>query len=283
MILCSSGVLFHRGPDGRLVAPRDDHVADILSVGPRMPVDGIEVLVTRRMVGSLKEAADRLLVSSMSFPVIHGPKHVGAALPSQEAVSQLDEAAWFAATIGAQDLVLHLWDLPESDTDFAGRLKAVVIAADVAAKHGIRLLIETIPCQESTPLRNLERVLEHEPRVGVALDTEFLALHGELEEALAADWLWAEGHVRHVHIKDYDGNLSGPDGTRRYLMPGDGLIDFPGVFRAFNKRRFPGTISLEAATYLHDGKPDIEGACRAIARMSHSPWSFVGLPGERAN
>lgn len=275
MILCSSGVFFHRGPDGRLVAPRDNHVKDIVSVGPRMPVDGIEVLVTRRMVGSLKEAADRLLASSMSFPVIHGPKHVGAALPSREAITQLDEAAWFAAAIGAQDVVLHLWDLPESDTDFTGRLRAVVIAADVAAKHGVRLLVETIPCQESTPLRNIKRVLEHEQRVGVALDTEFLALHGELEEALQADWLWDEGHVRHVHIKDYDGNLSNPDGARRYLTPGDGLIDFPAVFGAFNKRGFSGTVSLEAATYLHDGKPDIEKACRVLARMSHSPWSFI--------
>ena len=156
---------------------------------------------------------------------------MGAALPSPEAIAQLDEAALFAAAIGANQMVLHLWDLPESDSDLPGRLDAVVIAADVADKHSVRLLIETIPCRVSTPLRNVQRVLEHEPRVGVALDTEFLAMHGELEEALAADWLWNDGRVGHVHVKDYDGSLSESDGSRRYLMPGEGRIDFGAVFK----------------------------------------------------
>jgi sugar phosphate isomerase/epimerase len=256
------------------VSLRNNHVDDVLTVGPLMPVDGIEILVTRHMVGSLKDSVDKLLASHIRFPTIHGPKRVGAALPSTEAIAQLEEAAWFAAAIGAGEIILHLWDLPESDTDFDGRLEAVVIAADVAQRHDVGLLVETIPCQTSTPLANIQRVLEHEPRVGVALDTEFLAMHGQLEEALAADWLWADGRVKHAHIKDYDGNPSEPDGGRRYLMPGDGLIDFPLVFKNFHERGFSGNVSLEAASYLNDGRPDIDSARRAIARMSHSPWSF---------
>lgn len=238
-----------------------------------MPVDGIEVLVTRGMVGSLSEAADRLK-GSLRFQVVHGPKRAGAALPSREGVAQLEEAARFTAAIGAQSMVLHLWELPDSDEKFAGRLGAVVIAADIAERYAVRLLIETIPCRVSTPLRNIERVLEHEPRVGVALDTEFLAMHGELERALEAKWLWDDRHIGHVHIKDYDGNLSGPDGERRYLMPGDGLIDFPNVFRTLSERAYSGTVSLEGATYQEGGQPDIEAALRAIARMSHSPWAY---------
>jgi sugar phosphate isomerase/epimerase len=274
VILCSSGVFFRREDDGRLVSPRNNHVDDVLAEGPRMPVDGIEILITRLMVGSLKEEVEKLVESSIRFPTVHGPKRVGAALPSSEAIKQLDEAAWFAAAIGAEQMVLHLWDLPESDSDLAGRLDAVVVAADVAEKHSIRLLIETIPCRMSTPLRNVQRILEHEPRVGVALDTEFLAMHGELDEAQAADWLWANGHVGHLHIKDYDGVLSEAESSRRYLMPGEGRIDFAAVFKTLEKRGFPGAVSLEAAHFLPDGKPDIESACRALKRMNHSPWSF---------
>lgn len=272
-ILCSSGVFFHRSPEGQLVSPSNDHVGDILSMAPEVSSDGIEVLVTRRMVGSLNEAAKRL-AGKLRIPVVHAPKHAGALLPSNEGVTQLEEATRFAFEVGARSVVLHLWDMPASDEDFDNRLEAAVIAADLAAAHGIRLLIETIPCRVHTPLTNIKRVLDHEPRAGVTLDTEFLALHGELEKALHADWLWEGDLVGHIHVKDFDGNLADPDGNRRYLMPGAGGIDFPEVFRVLDERGFAGTVSLEAAVHLSDGRPDLEAARRALSRMSHSPWTF---------
>lgn len=275
MILCSSGVFFHRADDGRLFVPGDSDLEAVVAYGPRMPVDGIELLVTRRMVGTLGAAADLLSDVPLRFPVIHGPKLAGAALPDEGAVSILAESAAFASRLGAHSMVLHLWDLPDSDVDMAGRLDAVVVAADVAADHGIRLLIETIPCVHGTPLKNLRLVVDHEPRVAIALDTEFLAMHDELDEALATDWLWAGGLVGHIHLKDFDGSPVGPDGLRRYLVPGNGGIDFGAVFDALGRRGFSGSVSLEAVTWLPDGRPDIEEACRAIRRLGHSPWSFT--------
>lgn len=275
MILCSSGAFFHRREDGRFYVPGDSEVEAILAFGPKVPAEGVELLITRRMIGTLDRAAERIEDASIQVPVVHGPKRVGAALPGDEAVSILSESAEFAARIGAHSMVLHLWDLPESDADMPGRLEAVTVAADVAASHGIRLLIETVPCTHNTPLQNLARVVEHEPRVGIALDTEFIAMHDELEEALAADWLWDHGRVGHVHVKDYDGSAVGGDGRRRYLMPGEGDIDLPGFFRGLERRGFAGTVSLEAITHLPDGRPDLDGARRALHRMQHSPWRFA--------
>lgn len=275
MILCSSGAFFHRREDGRFYVPGDSDVEAVPAFGPRMPADGVELLITRRMIGTLDRAAARIEDAPIQIPVVHGPKRVGAALPGDEAVSILSESAGFAARIGAHSMVLHLWDVPESDADMPGRLEAATVAADMAASHGIRLLVETVPCTHNTPLQNLARVVEHEPRVGIALDTEFLAIHDEVEDALAADWLWADGRVGHVHVKDYDGTAVGPDGRRRYLMPGDGDIDFPGFFSALEGRGFAGTVSLEAITHLPDGRPDLESAHRALRRMSRSPWHFA--------
>jgi sugar phosphate isomerase/epimerase len=265
MILCSSGVFFH---------PQTDEIDAILSFGSELRVDGLEVLVTRRMFSRLADAAEQLGRTALRFPVVHAPKRLGAAIPAPEAIEQLEEIVRFAAQIGASLVVLHLWDLPESDTDLEGRLAAAVIATDIVARQGLKLAIETIPCHHGTPLRNIERILEHEPRVGVTLDTEFLALHDELDAAMQADWLWADGHVRHVHLKDFDGGLFHASGARRYLLPGEGTLNFRGLFPALENRRFAGSVALEAPAFQPDGQPDVERLNGVLARISRSPWSF---------
>src|SRR5207248_3851880 len=103
-------------------------------------------------------------------------------------------------------IVLHLWDLPDSDRDMSGRLDAAVIAADITERHRIELAVETIPCTHNSPVRNVASVIERDPRIGVALDTEFLAYHDEFEAAIESDWLWEPGVVRHVHLKDFAGS-----------------------------------------------------------------------------
>lgn len=264
-VLCSSGAF--------ISTDRDD-AESILDIGPQLPVDGIEILVTRRMVGRLDEIADQLRASGLSFPAVHSPKSVGSRLPDDAARDELVESMRFARSVGAGVVVLHLWDLPESDNDLTGRLEAAVIAADLAADHGVDIALETIPCMRATPLANLERVISHEPRLHVALDTEFLAYHDEVALALGADWLWEDDRVRHIHLKDFGGGLLDADGGRRYLMPGEGAIDFPGFFDALGSRGFQGTVSLEAGARTPDGVPDVAHLSRTLQRINSNPWSF---------
>ena len=273
MILCSSGVFFVRGPDGAWVVPDGPDIGAIADIGPRLGVDGVELLVTRGQLGHLDALAEIVDALPLQVPVIHAPKRFGAALPGDDAVAALDETARFAARIGAGVAVLHLWDLPDGDRDFDGRLDAVVLAADIFEPHGVTLAIETIPCLVGTPLRNIQRVLEREPRVGVALDTEFLAMHNEVDDALAADWLWP--HVLHVHVKDFADALVDADGVRRFHLPGAGTVDFPKVFDTFEQRGYRGAVSLEAPAVRPEGGVDVDALRRCFARMSHSPWRFV--------
>ena len=92
-------------------------------------------------------------------------------------------------------------------TALDGRLDAVVLAADIFENHGVAPPSRRSVSGVGTTLRNIERVQEREPRVGVALDTEFVAMHDEVDDALTADWLWP--NVLHVHVKDF------ADGARR--------------------------------------------------------------------
>ncbi len=266
MILCSSGVLFR---------PEVFDAESILTYGPRLPVDGLEVLVTRRMVGRLSDVADELKSADLPFPVVHAPKRVGAALPAPGAIDQLEETASFATAIGARLIVLHLWDLPDSDRNFTGRLEAAVVAADIAEASHVDLAVETIPCDQGTPLGNVRRVIEHEARIGIALDTEFLAFHNELDAALSEQWLWTDERVRHIHLKDYAGTLFDADGTRRYVLPGEGSIDFRSFFAGLERYNFTGSVSLEAPALLPSGEPDLDALMRTLARISQSPWSFA--------
>jgi sugar phosphate isomerase/epimerase len=138
----------------------------------------------------------------------------------------------------------------------------------VRAQAGLVLAVETIPCTDGTPLADVRRAVEADPRTRVTLDTEFLALYGELEAAVAADWLWEDGgRVTHVHVKDFGGGLRSEDGRRRYLVPGDGSLDLGGFFAGLRARGFAGTVTLEAPGVGEDGEPDLQLVAEGLRRL----------------
>ena len=76
------------------------------------------------------------------------------------------------------------------------------------------------PVLVGSPLENVHRALDADDRCRATLDTEFLALHGQLEAALADDVLWER--VAHVHVKDYAGALRDALGNAVLPDPGRG-------------------------------------------------------------
>lgn len=255
-VLCSTGAFTRE----RSNFP-DYHA--IPQYGPTLDVDGLELLFYRQWYEQFDQVAADLLASGLHFPVMHAEKSIGPALgraePEQraEALRKLRENCRMGRQLGAGLLVLHLWGLPGSDEQFERNLSALGECLAIAADAGLALAIETIPCAQADPLTNIRRAIAQDSRAQVALDTEFLALHGQLDEALASDWLWQEGRVRHIHIKDYDGQMAEADGYRRYLHPGEGQIDFSRFFERLAQRGFAGTISLEATAVRRDGWIDL--------------------------
>jgi sugar phosphate isomerase/epimerase len=137
---------------------------------------------------------------------------------------------------------------------------------DIVEHYGLELAVETIPCQVADPLRNIYRAIEWDERTLVALDTEFLAWHGQVEAVFQRDWLWETQRVRHIHIKDYDGHPTTPDGHRRYLHPGQGQIDFPRFFSGLQQRNFTGYLSLEAPVDIRRLKESLQFIHQGIAQ-----------------
>lgn len=254
-LLCSSGA-FGRYPT--LI----DHL-DIAKYAPTLPVEGLEIMYYPEWTPLIEQIASDLLATGLRFPALHVEKNAGPALISENAEERAQGRAWLRAScrlgqlVGARVAVFHLWGMPGSDEYIERNLAVLGECIDIAEEHELELAVETIPCLKSTPLAVLRRVVEQDLRCRVALDTEFLAIHGEVEEALAADWLWSDGLVRHIHLKDYDGQQYTTDNYRRYLHPGEGKLDFPRFFARLAQRNFVGNLSLEASVVSPDGARDI--------------------------
>lgn len=264
-VLCSTGAFTRESllPDHR----------PILSIGPSLEADGLELLFYKAWYAEVERVADDLLASGLRFPVIHSEKSIASALGSVDAaeraraLEKLEKNCRLGWRVGAQLLILHLWGMPGSDEHLERNLSMLGECISVAEAAGLALAVETIPCAQADPLTNVHRTLEQDERALVALDTEFLTLHQQLEQALAADWLWQSSRVRHVHIKDYDGQMADANHYRRYLHPGEGTIDFPGFFRGLAQRDYQGYVSLEASVVQPDGVVDLPKLRSSLAHL----------------
>lgn len=252
-VLCSTGVVT-RDPD------HTDH-KQILEHGGKLGVSALELSVHEAWYGHLDEVVEDLRGSSFSFPVVHAEKGIGSGLGSDDA-DELDDAhqrlevnCRAAAALGAKTLVLHLWELPNGDEEIERNLEQLPACLDTAEAYNIALAVETIVGGAGTSLANLRLALERDRRCSATLDTEFLGFHGEVADSIAADWLWADNRVRHVHIKDFDGRLRA-GGQRRYLLPGEGTLDLQSFLGGLFDRGYGGAITLEASALNENGELD---------------------------
>ncbi len=254
-LLCSTGT-FSRFPD-----LTDFH--SILSIGPELEVDGFELMFYPDWPAQLDYIARALLASELNFPVIHAEKGIIPALISGKAAEVEQGWQWMHASsrlgkaLKADLLIFHLWGYPSYDEELERNLFYLKDCIEIAEDHGLKLAIETVPCKYGDPLSNIRRVLDQEPDMLIALDTEFLAMHNQVEAAYEGDWLWEHKRVRHIHLKDYDNSSDSTGNTRRYLHPGEGNINFLELFKMLKLRNFSGTISLESSVVDQDGSRDI--------------------------
>jgi sugar phosphate isomerase/epimerase len=262
-ILCSTGILTQE-PD------QTDHKV-ILEHASKLGASGFEVQVHKAWYGHLDEVVEDLRGSKLSFPAVHADKEIGAGLGSEEsddaeeALASLEVNCRTAAALEARILVLHLWEVPPADEEYERNLDRLPACLDMAEAYDVALAVETIQGVAGTALANIRLAIERDPRCKVTLDTEFLGFHGQLLESITADWLWEDGRVRHVHVKDFDGRMRDGNG-RRYLLPGEGTLDLQGFINGLLERGYKGAITLEANAIGSSGELD-EARLQQIAAV----------------
>lgn len=267
-VLCSTGA-FTRSSDPL------SHEA-ILRYGPQFAVDGFEVIFYPRWYADVEQVARALCASGLAFPVIHIEKSVSGVFASsdpdeqEQGIVHFERNCLFARQIGASVAVFHLWELPQSDACLERNLRLLTRCLDIAERYGLELAIETIPCALSDPLSNIKRAVECDVRSVVAIDTEFLAMHDQLDAVFDATWLWQAALVKHAHLKDFEAD-SGASERRRFLHPGDGQIDFRRFVRQLRAAGFDGALSLEARGLDGEGRVEvarIEASLQLIADLA---------------
>lgn len=252
-ILCSTGILTEE-PD------HTDHKA-IVAHAPKLGAVGYELQVHKAWYGHLDEVVEDLRASELSFPALHADKAIGSGLGSEEpddadaALASLEINCRAAAALGAQTIVLHLWEDPAADEEIERNLDHLPTCLDTAVAYNVTLAIETIQGVAGTPLANVRLAIERDPRCKVTLDSEFLGFHGQLLESISADWLWEDGRVRHVHLKDFGGRMR-ENGVRRYLLPGEGTLDLQGFIDGLLERKYGGAITVEGNAVGPSGELD---------------------------
>ena len=276
-LLCSTGA-FSRFPD-------ITDYQSIIRYGPELAaggVDGFEVMYFPDWTSDIEHISAQLHASGLHFPAIHAEKGIGPALISEQLEERSQGWRWLEAScrlgqaLASRILVFHLWGYPEFDEKLERNLTVLADCVSMAEQYSLELSLETVPCTHADPLTNVRRALEQDQRCLVTLDTEFLALHAQLEAALHADWLWEANRIRHIHIKDYDGMMYAVDNSRRYLHPGEGAIDFTHFFSELKERHFDGYISLEASVVEVDGTRDFAKLKRSLERLrQYTDYNYI--------
>lgn len=255
-ILCSTGALIGRWNN------RDYNLLESLS--KELECDGFEFMMYSTWYEDVDDIIRALLRTKRDIPVMHCEKHIGESI-SKGGKEELARAyqlfeinCKMAQRIGADKLVIHLWDGLTSDANFQNNLEAYFYLNDMAVKHGLDLLVENVVCNVENPMKHWCELRERYPEIHFVFDTKMAAFHEQTELLYESEyaWLWKENHIVHYHINDYAGGYMDWKNLRT-LPIGKGKVDFERLFDHIHKTGYQGKFTVEATAGQSDGTVDI--------------------------
>lgn len=175
----------------------------------------------------------------------------------ERAVREAIAAVEIARTVAYPYLVVHV-GLPDyqappaGDNDRQQARRSIEQIYSVAEPLGVRLALEVIPNQLSTP-ESLVQMIEDElelPGVGICLDFGHAFLGGDVLDAVET----VSGHLITTHVHDNRGKVDD------HLAPFDGSIDWLAALMTVQKVGYEGTLLFE----LQGGEPATTLLRRAV-------------------
>lgn len=253
-ILCSTGALLEYGGDYQLLEP----------LSKQLMYDGYEFMMDSpyyEEVNALKKYFHRI---KLYIPVVHCEKSIGENISKggktelADAYEKFEINCDIARNIGAEKMVVHLWDGCTSDSNFKANLAGYYYLDKTARKYGLDLLIENVVCNVENPMKHFCELRANYPGIHFVFDTKMAAFHGQLELLYATEyeWLWRQKHICHYHVNDYAGGYMDWENLRS-LPVGKGKINFEYFFEFVNKTGYNGFFTVEATAHNDKGIVDI--------------------------
>ncbi len=160
-------------------------------------------------------------------------------LESDEAAAKLEAVIAGAGEIGVPKIFVSAQ--APAETPWDGVIQRMRRAAEFAARHGVVICMETHPRfgTNAEVARKTIEAVDH-PSFRYNFDTANIYYYNEgadtpTELAKAADL------VASVHLKDTDGGYH----SGNFPVLGQGVVDFPAVFRILGQTGFTGPYTME--------------------------------------
>ena len=273
-ILCSTGALIGR--------PNKRDYRLLKGFSERLNCDGYELLV----YDTWYPEADKLIETVKSFnlfiPVVHCEKAVSEKLADakvwyendkyhyreftpeedeenfRQAIEEFGLNLRIAKELGADRMVFHLWNGIVSDCRIENNVRRFGTLKKMAEDEGILLMVENVVCNTHDPMYDMEVVHKSYPDVSYVFDTKMSEFHGQTMQLFDPEWKWmlTEGHIKHLHINDYDGGIK-DWGNLKVLPVGKGHVDFEGFFSKLKEYGYEGDFTVEATAFDKSGEVDI--------------------------
>lgn len=254
-ILCSTGALLKYGGDYKILEPLSGQLA----------CDGYEFMMDSPYYEGAEALKRYFHKIKLYIPVVHCEKSIGENISKggqsewNDALEKFEVNCDIAQSIGAEKMVIHLWDGRTSDSNFQNNLSGYDHLNKISQRYGLDLLVENVVCNVENPMKRFCELRESYPDIHFVFDTKMAAFHDQLDWLYDTEyrWLWQEGHICHYHVNDYSGGYMDWENLRP-LPIGKGKIDFARFFDFLTQTGYDGFLTAEATAHNEEGVVDVE-------------------------
>ncbi len=257
-VLCSTGTMLGR-PNGRDFTLLPD-------ICEKLKCDGLEFLMYDTWYDKITEIKSTMKRVALPVYVFHLEKTIGELISYGKldlALERMETNCALARDLGADVLVLHLWNGIISDKNIDFNIECYDYLVKIAEKYHLALTVENVICSEKDPMHHLCTLIEKYPHIKFTFDTKMADFHKQLDLLYREEYRHVVGHIAHIHANDYLGGYK--DFTNLRVLPiGKGDIDFDRFFAFIKESGYRGDFTTEATAFDKNGIINIQMLNEAI-------------------
>ena len=260
-IICSTGCLLGR-PNGRNFSLLKD-------LTPRLRCDGLELLMYDTWYDKVSELYTAAKNLDKPVLVFHLEKSIGEQISHfqlNDALEKMEINCALATNLGAEKLVLHLWNGIISDKNIDYNTECYKYLEEIAHKHNLILTVENVVCGISSPMAHLCALKKRYPHIKFTFDTKMADFHKELDLIYDPNYRHVVENFAHLHVNDRLGEYK--DWSNLKVLPvGRGNVDFDKFFAFIKEIGYQGDFTTEATSFNLTGEIDIDTLNQSLDKI----------------